>query len=212
MQPENEAAIGQALHLRMLAGDRVASDEVFLRYHAYLVDNLRAFKHRKDLDSADDEDMFNAVLDALQGYLRAPDRYQPERGKTLAGYLAMSAQGDLLNRFDRRVRQVKLVRFDTEERKEEPSDQGAGADAMSSRLISEETLAAIRSLAETPEEQTVLEAMIEGVRENAICAERLGLSDPSSPATAKQVNKIKDRLAKRIKRRFSERMPHGPAF
>jgi hypothetical protein len=65
------------------------------------------------------------------------------------------------------------------------------------------------SVAETGEEQVVLELMIECVRENAVYAERLDWPGPASAESAKRVNQIKDRLSKRIKRRFSERMPHG---
>jgi hypothetical protein len=207
MQPSDEAVAGAALHARMLAGDRTASTEVHDRYNPVLVKHLRVFCASKNLPKVDDDVLVDAAVDALMSYLLKPERYDPSRGKTLAGYLKMAAIGDLKNHLTKRkpptgANVVQLFDEDWNKDLEDPRNEIADAE---DQMAVEETIAWMRGQLETDEERVVFDLLIAGERSNAVFAERIGLPDPTSKEAARWVNQIKDRIKKRFRRRGDER-------
>ncbi|MGH2559020.1 MAG: RNA polymerase sigma factor [Thermomicrobiales bacterium] len=208
MQPSDEALAGIALHARMVAGDPTASTDVYRRYSSVLEAHLRGYCARKNLYWVDDDARVNAAVDALMSYFKIPERYDPNRGKTLAGYLKMAAEGDLLNIINTRklpadTKVVRLHGDDWNKEQEDPRDQIAEADDL---MAAAETLAQVLKHIDSDEERTVFGLLIAGERSNAIFAEQLDMPDPTSKEAAKQVNQIKDRLRKRLTRRQAGRM------
>lgn len=82
---------GRTLHARLVAGDRIASSEIALRYLPLLV----AFLARK-YPSIDEHLREEAAGDAILALIGNPASYDPAR-MDLLPYLRMSAAGDLLN-------------------------------------------------------------------------------------------------------------------
>jgi DNA-directed RNA polymerase specialized sigma24 family protein len=209
MALDDERTVGSALHVRYLGGDPAAQDEVFLRYLDHLTERLRDHATRKQLflrRGSIDDVIDLAVVDALENYLKRPDQYRPERGKTLGGYLVMSAVGDFMNRFERESErdQRLVVGFEDEDWNnlvggDDPAadvDDAVAVEAMRSRFA---------DLPKDDEERIVLEHVLDGERSNEVVARALGWPTPLTAARTDEINKIKDRLNKRIKRHFRER-------
>src|SRR5713101_3318148 len=88
------------LHEGLLAGDPTAPAGVADALFAPLVERLRKAYPRVDPDL-----VTSAAIDAWQSYVKAPEKFDPSKGKSLLGYLKMAAEGDLLNALDRLKRQ-----------------------------------------------------------------------------------------------------------
>ncbi|MGH2532303.1 MAG: hypothetical protein ACRDJW_08330 [Thermomicrobiales bacterium] len=207
MQPSDEVVVGRALHARMVAGDPIASTEMAERYIPVLTTYMKGYRARKDLFSADDDDLWDAAVEAIQSYLEKPVRYDPTKGKSLAGYLKMAAEGDLKNILDKRrlpdgVFVVPQPDDDWNSESADPSDVIAGADE---RISEDELFERVVWAAETDEERIVLALLLSGERSNAVFAERLGRPNPTAAEVTKEMNQIKDRLCKRLKRRYAGR-------
>jgi hypothetical protein len=208
MLPSDERAVGFALHVRYQNGDPIARAEIFIRYHDLLVDDLRSLIARQRLFVRGDDIQIvaeNAALKALASYLERPEQYQPARGKTLGGYLRMSARGDFKNDFAAAVARARAlaVGFDADDWNELADD----ADAVAT-IEDDVDATALRDrcagVPDTEEERVVIGFMLDGERSNEALARTLGWPTPFTREQATAINKIKDRLNKRIKRRFAE--------
>lgn len=212
-EPDTEAEAGRLLHLRFLADDPVAVEQVFARYYELLQTHVRGYIGRKQLflEHADiDEVADHAVVDALESYLRRPESFDPTR-RTLAGYLRMSAERDFLNRFNREIKRAKapdrktdiaLVRFEPEAWNsiaDEGTDLVAEAE---DTTAAGELLDFIRSCARTDEERIVLDLMLRSVRSTSMYAGALGIGHLTSKDQQSRVTTIKERLSKRLKRGY----------
>lgn len=208
MQLTDEATTGQVLHARFIAGDPVAPTEIFERYQRLLVRRLEQYRVRKNLYTIDDTMIETAVIQALGNYLTGSDTYDPLRGKTLAGFLLMAAVGDLKNLLgkQRPPDGMRLVELDEADRNSQSERIGAFADDVVDQMQLDEWREQARAAAESKDERIVLDLMLTGERSNSVYATALGWADPTNQKHARQVNKIKERLSKRLKRRFSMRM------
>jgi hypothetical protein len=208
MHLTDEATVGQVLHARFVAGDPVASTEIFERYQAYLVRRLELFRTRKNLYSVDDMTIEAAAMEALGNYLIGSDAFDPSKGKTLAGFLLMAAEGDLLNllRKHRPPDGVHLVELEDADRNNQTDGDGGFADDLADQMELDEWRKQARAAMETDEERIIFELMLAGERSNRVYAAALGWPDPENPTHAKQANKLKERVSKRLKRRFSMRV------
>jgi hypothetical protein len=208
MQLTDEATIGQVLHTRFIAGDPVAPNEIFERYQQILVRRLELYRARKNLYTVDDTMIDAAVIQALGNYLSGSDTYDPSKGKTLAGFLLMAAEGDLKNLLskERTPDGFHLVELDEADRNSQSEGVGAFADELVDQMELDEWRQQARAAVESDDERIVLELMLSGERANRAYAAALGWPEPTNPQHTRQVNKIKERLTKRLKRRFSMRM------
>jgi len=207
--PEDEAVAGRTLHIAYTSGDPTASGEIFLRYYDLLKDDLREYIARKNyflLNGEIDEVADNAALQAIETYLRNPQTYNPDL-KTLGGYLKMSAQGDFLNLFKRERQreagnQTGVVRFDFENWNDlVPEDSDLVAEVEDASAASE-LLSFAQSCAHNDEDRTVLALMLRFEKKTGTFAGALGIAHLPEKDQRAQVNKIKDRLSKRLKRGY----------
>jgi hypothetical protein len=209
MLPGDERVVGLALHVRYLGGDATARVEIFERYYEHLVVDLRRlvarrqfFLHAEDIQLVIED----AALKAMASYLERPAQYRPERGKTLGGYLRMSAQGDFRNALKAAIARSRAidVGFD-DEAWNRLADAGDAAEAVEEAIDAAALRERFAGVPETDEERIVLGFMLDGERSNEPVARALGWPGPFRPEQATAINKIKDRLNKRIKRRFGTR-------
>src|SRR5687767_9830649 len=91
LSPEMES-LGKELHLRMVGRDPTAFAEIAESHIPWVSEKLT-----KKYPALYDPDLIDtAIVDALYAYQVKPESYNPEKG-SLANYLLMSAEGDLLN-------------------------------------------------------------------------------------------------------------------
>ena len=79
------------LHARLLAGDPIASADLFACHAASLTRQLATSYRTTDADLIHD-----AIVTALLDHAERPERFDPSR-RSLGGYLRMAAERDLLN-------------------------------------------------------------------------------------------------------------------
>jgi hypothetical protein len=207
--PDDEPIAGRALHISHVAGDPTASNEIFLRYYELLNDHLREYIARKNLylqNGETDEVAGNAVLKALETYLRKPDSYDPTL-KTLGGYLQMSARGDFLNLLDREIKREAgntsgIVRFDFEGWNTLAHEDSDLVEEIEDASAASALLTFARSCAHTNEDRTVLALMLTFEKRTVVFAEALGIAHLPEKEQRARVNTVKDRLSKRLKRGY----------
>jgi hypothetical protein len=83
-----------AAHERLIAGDRVASEELAALLLMPLVERLE----RRWRRWAHTDVLYDTAVDVFLAYVEAPDRYDPELGSLLR-WLEVAAQRDLTNRY-----------------------------------------------------------------------------------------------------------------
>jgi hypothetical protein len=192
------------LHTRLLAGDKVASDEVARAFLLPVVERLRRRFRRLD----DETLVQDAASDAILSYVERPAQYNPKR-KRLLGYLVMSADGDLRNALDsQRRRATREVTTDSVELYlearnidwEEANEVGEhDDDAMSVSDIAEVK----RKVAEVitdPVDLRLVELMLRGERRTKAFAKVLGIAALDELEQRRIVKQAKDRLKKRLVR------------
>ncbi len=151
---------------------------------------------------ADDGDILSAAGDAVLGLIKNPASYDPAR-RSLAGYLVMSAQGDLRNRLKaegrhhRRRAPLDSVELGPAGRN---SEEGRGdAPALDGPEL-RPVLAALSG-----PERRVLELLLAGERSTAAFAGALGLAGLPPGEQEAEVKRAKDRIKARLKRAVSKR-------
>ncbi len=208
--PEDEAVAGRALHIAYTSGDPTASSEIFLRYYDLLIDApARIHRPQEPISSLNgeiDEVADNAVLQAIETYLSNPETYDPDH-KTFGGYLKMSAQGDFLNLFQRerhgkQAIESGVVRFDFESWNNLVHEDTDLVEEIEDASAASELLAFAQSCAHNDEDRTVLALMFRFERNSSVFANALGITHLPEKDQRAQVNKIKDRLSKRLKRGY----------
>ena len=208
-QPYEEAVEGRLLHVRYLAEDPAARGEIFLRYYEALQTHLRIYVTRKNLflrTGHIDELVDDAAIDALVSYFARPESYDPGR-RSFLGYLKMSAEGDFKNRLTREVGreagiESSVVRLD-DDAWNNVADAGIDpVDAIEDEQAAAALMTLAEDIAESDAERTVLRYMLERERKVAVYAMALGLTARTPKEQRTEVNRIKDRLSKRLKRRF----------
>jgi RNA polymerase sigma-70 factor, ECF subfamily len=93
----------QAAHDRLVAGDRVASEELA----SLLLDPLVARLRRRWPRWNHTDVLYDAAVDVVLDYLQAPERYEPGRGPLLR-WLEVAAHRDLTNAY-RSARQRQAI-------------------------------------------------------------------------------------------------------
>ena len=194
----------RALHVRLVAGDRVASGQLAEVLLPELADRLgRQWPTLAGTDAVHD-----AAVEVLVAYLRDPERYDPSRSN-LVSWLQMQAHGDLTNDYrspkrsfhQRRValmregvegedfaRKLRLVRSD-----DYPSD--VQRDAV------DQALGAL----DDDRDRRLLALLLDGETSTAAAADILGLSHLPVDEQQTEVKRNKDRIKAKVKRRLGGR-------
>ncbi len=188
------------LHERLLAGDFAASAELFEQHLTPVISQLSKLERFRWIAEQDPELIWDCVTDAIFAYIQEPRKYDPDKS-SLRTYLRMSAQGDLLNALARQARRrqreqpldadVELLPFHGNEDTEQPgerADQEADLWSRIAKLVPDEV------------EQTVVRLMIDGERSRDVFAEVLGVSHLPDTERNREVDRVKDRLKKRLQR------------
>jgi RNA polymerase sigma-70 factor (ECF subfamily) len=194
--------IDAELHERLLAGDPLATHDLFERHYRPLVTWLGGKYRTTDADIVSD-----AVTQTLLDYFDRPERFDPRR-RSLFGYLKMAAEGDVRNLRERhRGRIERETPAEDVELATEPGN--APEDGLLDLVIEAESAEAlwerIAACAENGDERIVLRLMWDLERTTEAYAQALGLADLAPADQRTQVYQMKDRLLKRVRRRLRNR-------
>lgn len=181
------------IHARLVAGDVVASSELFRLVHRALTATLR--KRVGTLMTW--EEAADTATDAIVEYTSRPGRFDPSRSG-LFGYLLLIARRDALDLLRKRgtaqknlARLVELWGAEANTQEEAP-DVRLDAD----RILHEHRDRIVRE----DGDELVLRLYLEGVKETVAYAEALGLAGLSPTEQKKAVKTRKDRIEQRLKR------------
>ena len=185
-----------ALHLRLVAGDKTATEESVLRWLPELV---RRLSSRNRAVAARDEQIISAAaLDALFEYTLNPQKYDPERS-SLGYYLFNAAQRDLINSLAREktqrrdARSIHAVEFSLPggNRFEEEIIETIDATALMGRVMEEVS---------DQQDRQMLALMLQGERATIAYAKVLGIDHLPDHEQRVVVKRHKDRISKRLER------------
>ena len=197
---EDLRAYGAELNRRLLVGDETATSRIAEVFLSALVSRLE----RKFMSVRDSHLLETAAHDALLSYFAHPEKFDPNR-LSLASYLWMSAQGDLLNALKQRsIEEARMAEADVENEQSAPEqereterDSGLWTPMAESGSETTELLA---KLVPDPTDRRITELMIEGARETVVFAEVLGVQHKSTQVQRRIVKQHKDRIKKTIQR------------
>lgn len=184
------------LHERLVEGNPTASAEIAEILYEWLLHRLQAA-----VAYASTEDVADVAADALVRYLANPDRFRPERGKGLAGFLLMDARGDLLNllRSKRKLQPPTPISDAVADQLEDRNIRSMTQERMLERLPSRLDERVLELLPDRLD-RGILELMMDGVRDSDAYASLMGLSERSREVQAREVKRAKDRIRARLKR------------
>ncbi|MCE9672620.1 sigma-70 family RNA polymerase sigma factor [Myxococcus stipitatus] len=176
----------QALHERILAGQSLAHRDVFRVFMDPIIDILCKRRGQSR------EDAYDATIDVIYSYLRAPARYDPTRGP-LHNYLTQAAVKKTLDRFrSNEARQRREQEFGDvfELRARTPKE--------SMEITVEARLAVDRIEQQELQEmdRTFLKLYLQGERSTHILATAMGLPQGSEMDQRREVKRHRDRLLK----------------
>jgi hypothetical protein len=183
----------EKLHERVLEGDPKASAETFTMLHRPIASSVR----RRLGGRVSWEEATDAATDAIVAYVKSPDRYDAARAGLL-GYLTLVAYRDALNLLrDRRAEQEKHMRS-VELSTSGGKDQGEAANA---KLDADRILRDFseKIIVDDGDEQ-VLRLFLEGERDTAAYAVRLGIAHLPEAEQRKIVKQRRDRIDQRLQR------------
>lgn len=185
------SAWGQEIHERLLRGDPTAPAQLVDDVLGWVVQALE----RRFPGLVDPTMVGDAATDAIIGYVKHPDRFDPTR-RGLRGYLLMSAEGDLRNALAKAGRRpatedVELLAAAGKIRIEAP-DVVAEIDAERRRED-------LNRLFEEPRDRAMVALILDGERSTEAFASILGVQDLPIEAQRTEVKRHKDRLKKRLR-------------
>ncbi len=193
------------IHERLLASDPTASEELCRRYLPLVQRHVAARAHNHGIH---DEDLINdATVDAVFGYIRYPERFDPLKSGLL-GYLKRAAERDLINvvQQDRRRRRGEELHENVEysilaRNKSCDIDRvmGNAEEELVTRIQTERDLAKVVS-AQSDMDSAMLRLMAEGERRTSRFVAVLGIEGLSTSEQKRIVKQHKDRLKVRLKR------------
>ena len=201
---------GFILHGRLLEHDPVAQQQIWNLYF----DRLARFATSEIFDSVTREDVGRTLaMHVIGAIIDRPERFDPTRGKGLYGYLMMDLKGDIRNYLTRATKEPRPIRLDAPKSGDDDDvgnhDLGGnlpsgepGPEEIAEFTESQAWVAAIRQrVVETDEEGVVFDLQyIAGERTTDAFAGPLGLTGLPPGEQAQVVQKLKDRLAKRLRR------------
>lgn len=197
------------LHQRLLAGDHAVTADLAA---AFLKPLCRWLKGRNP--GIPDDFCLGAACDALSALMKDPCSYKPERKKSLFAYLRMSAQGDLLNEWEKEQGHQRWRK--SMESVEQLPDAwkylGRDEDPSLPLQIKEEAVAASEGVLPevrdglTEGELRALDLILRREKKTAVFAEACGLGHLPKPQQRVEVKRLKDKVKTRLKR---ARSGHG---
>jgi RNA polymerase sigma factor (sigma-70 family) len=195
------------LYRRLLEGDALAPADLAEAFLDQLAGELQRFNPQQDPHLCTE-----AAVDAILALIKNPRSYDPARGTSLAGYLRMSARGDLQNRL-RKERRHSDRRADLEAVELSPTGgkylQDGEADPIHILIGREELEEMIARIPTVPaavldelteQERVVLSLIRQGQRKTEVYARALGIDGLPVAEQRQVVKRLKDRVQKRLQR------------
>lgn len=212
--PEAGDPRGLDLHRRLVDRDPEAIQELWNYF-----DPLARYAMGRIYDATYREDVANDLaMHVIVSLIDHPERFDPGRGKGLYGYLRMDLTGDLNNYLQKMKRNPRPMSLDAPVGSDEDdvgnqdlggnlSSDDPGPEALALSGESQKRVAEIRRQVVTAEDEGIVFDLqyVEGERSTDTFAEALGIADLTSRDQALQVQRVKDRLAKRLRRMRMER-------
>ncbi len=204
---DGASAAELALHERLLSGNPVAAAEAA----EALLDPLAARLRAAWPGVRDPQLVEEATIEAVFNYLKAPEKYDPQRA-SLMGYLLLAAKRDLSNLLDKERRHaIHAVSLDDGSPAVEVwlADRNTSVeDEALARLGPElpegvDRMEALRAIAQAiPDERDrqMLVLIAEGERRTSAYAALLGIERLAPEAQRREVKRQKDRVTKRAQR------------
>lgn len=201
---------GLALHRRLLERDPVARRLFWNQYF----DQLAHYATSRIFDTVTREDVGRTLsMHVIEAMIDRPERFDPARGKSLYGYLMMDLKGDIKNYLTKATKEPRPIRLD-EPIGSDDDDVGnqtltgnlpsgePGPEEIAESVESQARVNAIRErVVETDDEGIVFDLQyIAGERTTDAFAGPLGITGLPQSEQAQVVQKLKDRLAKRLRR------------
>jgi hypothetical protein len=197
---------GRALHARLLRGDATAPPDLAAVYLQPLIDWLhQRYPH-------EDKAMLETVaIDLILKVGQAPAAYDPDRG-TLPAYLRMAARGDVKNARQSERRQIahqiplENVELRSPARNREWASSSDPAEVIIQALDHDKLLALRDQF--SAQDWEVVQLRIDGERRTERFAAILGLQNRPSGEQEREVNRVKERVMKRLRRLWKKRYGH----
>ena len=201
---------GFDLHARLVAGDRLAIQDVWFYYN----DLVRAGLRKLMKPSPHNDDIANEYAQlAIVRLIERPDRFDPTKNKSLFGYLRMDVEGDVLNYLNSSRYRTWIDSIDrpVSGSVDDVGDQTIGGniaadDPMPDEIVvareGDETVTMIRQkVVATRDEGIVFDLQyVHAERSTDVFATALGIAHLPARQQVSEIQKIKDRLAKRLRR------------
>jgi len=178
------------VHRRVLEGDPSAPSVLFLEIHGVLVRVLRG-KFRRSLT---DDQVIDLATDAILEYLRAPDRYDPNRA-SLFSYIAVIATGDALNVWKSVKAKKKNFQKFVELSESDRNSEDGSSDLIDAAKILEKHGSEI---VDDDSDVTVLQLMLMGEKDTDVYAAAILADHLSEHERRTIVKQRRDKLEKRL--------------
>ncbi len=191
-------------HQRILArDDPVAFAQLAEELYSPLVQDVS----RRAGGTCDSALVEEAVGQALLDYHEKPERYDPARAN-LHSYLAMAAYRDFQNALakERRLRGRQVSIFDLAFQELDIADGLGIADMVEGRLQAEALWQIIDQAFPDASERRIVTLLMNGIRSPEPYARLLGLSDLPQDDRLKQVQLVKYRITRRLRRRIAQEL------
>lgn len=196
-----------AFHQRLLADDDpTAPDELAQWLYGLLVRETyaRVCAEAAGGSASVDRDLVEeAVGNALLDYIEAPERYKPERA-SLQRYLVMAAYRDFQNSSVKEARRAGRQRYlsllTAQGEEQDVVDEQQDIDQIMGSIHVEHLWQIIEERFPDPIEWQIVELMVDRVRSAQPYVELLGLAHLPADEQVKEVKRVKDRIAKRLRR------------
>ena len=187
-----------ALHKRLVDGDDTASADIANIFFDGLVEWLIQINR----STVAEELCIQAAEDAWIALIKNPASFNPGREKRLGEYLRMSAQGDLRNLLQKEGRQRKksleVVQLSDDDGKYLETDDDPSLPIQIQEAAEQSDGHVDDGLSEN--ELRVLALMRGGEKKTSVFAEALGISDWDKKEKAAEVQRVKNKIRKRISR------------
>jgi hypothetical protein len=196
-----------AIHRRLLASDDpTASAELAEWLYELLVRETSARACAGVIGGAGSVDLAlveEAVGQALLDYITVPQRYDPEHA-SLQRYLVMAAYRDFQNMSAKEARRAAPQRYlsalAAEQEEHDLADDQQAIERIIERIDAENLWQKIQEHFPDPTERQIVVLLVERVRSPQPYAQLLGLAHLSADEQAEAVRRVKDRLARRLRR------------
>jgi hypothetical protein len=195
-----------ALHKRLVDGDITAPVELATIF----IDGLIKLLIDKNSWKVPEELCVEAAENAWIAIVKNPNSFKPEKGMRLGNYLSMSAQGDLRNRLRnegrKRGKSLETVQLSANEGKhlETTDDPSLPLRIQEEAERAREGIILTVSDGLSDGESRVLDLIMQGERETTVYAQVLGIDHLPKKEKTNEVNRVKNKIKKRIKRGMTD--------